>query len=55
MSARSIRGGADTAKFRGDRAPVEPNKRVWSEVSVPVECWWSGLAQADPGSDTPCM
>jgi|GEM_PF-5421088 len=54
MSATSVRGGTDLATFRGDRARVERNKRVWSPVSVAVECWWSGLVQADPGSHTPC-
>jgi len=54
MSAASIRGGTDLATFCSDRAPVERNKRVWSQVSVAVECWWSGLAQVDPGSHTPC-
>jgi hypothetical protein len=54
MSATSAHGGTDMAKFRGDLAPVERNKRVWSQVSVAVECWWSGLVQADAGSNTPC-
>jgi len=46
MSATSAHSGTDMAKFRGDLAPVERNKRVWSPVSVAVECWWSGLVQA---------
>ena len=55
MSARTGVPGTYLAKSRGDLAPVERNKRVWSRVSVAVECWWSGLMQADPGSHTPCM
>ncbi len=54
MSATSVRSGTDMAKFCGDRAPVERNRRVWSLVSVAVECWWSALVQADPERDTPC-
>ncbi len=54
MSVRTGVPGTDLAKSRGDLAPVERNKRVWSRVSVAVECWWSGLVQADAGSNTPC-